>query len=71
MHFADFSISFSYSCFVLLKVDWLNRFIETMWPYLDKVCSRLIVGSSNFVLWSFVFIYMVLMPLIFLMPQIF
>ncbi|CAL5383442.1 unnamed protein product [Camellia sinensis] len=20
------------------RVDWLNKFIETMWPYLDKVC---------------------------------
>jgi hypothetical protein len=22
----------------LIKVDWLNKFLETMWPYLDKVC---------------------------------
>ena len=29
----------STDCFLLLflKVDWLNKFIETMWPYLDKV----------------------------------
>ncbi|KAJ0087143.1 hypothetical protein Patl1_09521 [Pistacia atlantica] len=20
------------------RVDWLNKFIENMWPYLDKVC---------------------------------
>lgn len=23
--------------FVSVKVDWLNKFIEIMWPYLDKV----------------------------------
>ena len=23
--------------FVSVKIDWLNRFIELMWPYLDKV----------------------------------
>ena len=22
---------------VSVKVDWLNKFIELMWPYLDKV----------------------------------
>jgi hypothetical protein len=21
----------------LIKVDWLNKFLQTMWPYLDKV----------------------------------
>lgn len=23
---------------VFIKVDWLNKLIEYMWPYLDKVC---------------------------------
>jgi ABC-type antimicrobial peptide transport system permease subunit len=23
------------------RIDWLNKFIETMWPYLDKVCATL------------------------------
>lgn len=37
----------SHGC-LFLKVDWLNKFIETMWPFLDKVCLHCIYSDVCF-----------------------
>lgn len=44
-----FSATPSFSWLSLfLKVDWLNKFIETMWPFLDKVCLQCIYSDVCF-----------------------
>lgn len=37
----------TYLVYFSMKIDWLNKFLEYMWPYLDKVSMSLRV-SANF-----------------------
>lgn len=30
-----------------LKIDWLNKFLELLWPYLDKVTTLEILANSS------------------------
>lgn len=46
-HFKNF-ISLDF-VFVFLKVDWLNKLIEYMWPYLDKVSIYFQLINVNFI----------------------
>lgn len=46
---------------VLVKVDWLNKLIENMWPYLDTVRMPVMMFGLFYV--AFVFICLqILLP---------